>query len=143
MIDPTTGPSGNQPAGSRPRTVEKTGAGNTPPPLILTPATDWTGQTYEQRLRLAAETLFAHGHLPHTDWQRIDNRISREADAAREIQASRWELPKDFDPDLAIGCADDALPGTAEQWRDALKRLQVHPEPPLPDQQLANGGACS
>lgn len=44
------------------------------------------------------------------------------ADAIVKALAHAAPAPSDGagDPDLATGCADDALPGSAEQWRDAL-----------------------
>lgn len=46
-------------------------------------ATDWTGQNYEERFVLCAQTLFIHGYLPSSDAERIENRIRRDADDQR------------------------------------------------------------
>ena len=51
--------------------------------LILETATDWTGQTYEQRLTMAAELLFTQGYLSRAAWHRLDRRIRDNATAAR------------------------------------------------------------
>lgn len=43
---------------------------------------------------------------------------------AREVAKARAEgfaAGMEFDPDEATGCADDALPGTAEQWKAAIR----------------------
>lgn len=50
---------------------------------LLQPATDWTGQTYEQRLTMAAELLYTHGYLAPTTYRRIDRRLNSDAIAAR------------------------------------------------------------
>lgn len=55
--------------------------------IILEKATDWTGQTYEQRLTMAAELLFTQSYLSRTVWQRLDRHIRDNATAARRIRA--------------------------------------------------------
>ncbi len=35
------------------------------------------------------------------------------------------EFDRAFDPDLATGCADDALPGSADDWRNAAKGIEA------------------
>lgn len=55
--------------------------------LILETATDWTGQTYEQRLTMAAELLFIQGYLSRAAWHRVDRHIRDNASAARRLSA--------------------------------------------------------
>ena len=58
---------------------------------LLESAADWTGQTYEQRLTMAAELLYTHGYLTPTTYRRIDRRLAADAIAAR---ADRMQVGK-------------------------------------------------
>jgi hypothetical protein len=49
---------------------------------LTEPATDWTGQIYEERLRLCAETLFIHGLINDSSYNHTTARIR--ADLQRE-----------------------------------------------------------
>jgi len=54
---------------------------------LTEPATDWTGQTYEERLRLCAETLFIHGLINDSSYNHTTARIRARADLQRERQS--------------------------------------------------------
>lgn len=45
-------------------------------------ATDWTGQTYEERLRACAETLFVHHLIDEPVFARVTAQIAARADPA-------------------------------------------------------------
>lgn len=51
-------------------------------------ATDWTGQTYEERLRLCAETLFIHGLIKSGTYHHATAQIRARAEIQRERRAS-------------------------------------------------------
>lgn len=55
--------------------------------LLPEPATDWTGQTYEERLILCAETLFVHGLIGAPAHAHITRRLRAGADRQREHRA--------------------------------------------------------
>jgi len=57
--------------------------------LILELATDWTGQTNEERLILCAETLFIHGKIGAPAHQHIISSTRTDAETQREIRARR------------------------------------------------------
>lgn len=60
--------------------------------LYLEPATDWTNQTVEERLRLCAETLYVH-HLINDRWfNEVTSGISMHADRQRDLR-SRNQVP--------------------------------------------------
>ncbi|GGZ02422.1 hypothetical protein ACFSTD_09615 [Novosphingobium colocasiae] len=50
-------------------------------------ATDWTGQTYEERLHLCAETLFFHGLLKDRTYHHATAQIRARADIQRNHRA--------------------------------------------------------
>ena len=52
-------------------------------------------------------------------------------DIASALSAAQQGQGKPADPDAVTGCADDFLPGSAEQWRDAAKAFA--PTAPQPD----------
>lgn len=52
-------------------------------------ATDWTRQTYEERLRLAAQSLYTHGFLSPVEYSRVDDEILEFAFRQREAEAVR------------------------------------------------------
>jgi len=54
---------------------------------VLELATDWTGQTYEERLRLCAETLFAHHLINPRTFGTALNQIRARAEIQRERAA--------------------------------------------------------
>ena len=56
--------------------------------LLLEPATDWTGQTYEERLTLCAEALFVHGLIGAPAHAHIIRQLRDRADHQREHRAS-------------------------------------------------------
>lgn len=53
-------------------------------PFLLQPATDWTNQTYLERLILCDQTLHVHGLIGCADYHRTLNRIEARADLQRE-----------------------------------------------------------
>ncbi|SFG09195.1 hypothetical protein SAMN05518801_10778 [Novosphingobium sp. CF614] len=57
-------------------------------------ATDWTGQTYEERLRLCAETLFVHGLLKAGTYHQATAKIRAHADLQRGQRTLFAEEPE-------------------------------------------------
>lgn len=55
--------------------------------LYLEPANDWTDQTVEERLRLCAETLYAHQLINDRRFNQVTSGISLRADRQRELRA--------------------------------------------------------
>ncbi|HUD30720.1 MAG TPA: hypothetical protein VMQ93_17780 [Novosphingobium sp.] len=55
--------------------------------LYLEPANDWTGQTVEERLRLCAETLYAHQLLNARRFNQVTSGITLRADRQRDLRA--------------------------------------------------------
>lgn len=56
--------------------------------LLLEPATDWTGQTYEERLILCAEALHVHGRLNARLYNQITSALRADANKARSHRAA-------------------------------------------------------
>lgn len=54
--------------------------------LYLEPANDWTGQTVEERLRLCAETLYAHQLINARRFNQVTSGVSLRADRQRELR---------------------------------------------------------
>lgn len=52
---------------------------------VLEPATDWTGQSYEERLRLCAETLFIHGLIKDRTYNHVTAQVRARAEIQREL----------------------------------------------------------
>ncbi|MFC0206404.1 hypothetical protein [Novosphingobium soli] len=55
--------------------------------LYLEPATDWTDQTVEERLRLCAETLHAHQLMKPRHFNQAITGIGRRADRQRALRS--------------------------------------------------------
>lgn len=56
--------------------------------LMLEPATDWTGQTHEERLILCAEALFVHGMIGAPAHAHVIHNVRKRADRQRESRAA-------------------------------------------------------
>jgi hypothetical protein len=54
--------------------------------LYLEPANDWIGQTVEERLRLCAETLYAHQLINARRFNQITSGVSLRADRQRDLR---------------------------------------------------------
>lgn len=54
--------------------------------LYLEPAKDWTGDTVEERLRICAETLYAHQLINARRLNQITTGISQRADRQRDLR---------------------------------------------------------
>lgn len=54
--------------------------------LYLEPANDWTGQTVEERLRLCAETLYAHQLIKPRHFNQATSGITERADRQRDLR---------------------------------------------------------
>lgn len=54
--------------------------------LYLEPANDWMGKTVEERLRICAETLFAHHLINDRRFNQIVTGISQRANRQRELR---------------------------------------------------------
>lgn len=54
--------------------------------LYLEPANDWNGQTVEERLRLCAETLYAHQLINARRFNQITSGVSLRADRQRDLR---------------------------------------------------------
>lgn len=54
--------------------------------LYLEPAKDWTGDTVEERLRICAETLYAHPLINARRLNQITTGISQRADRQRDLR---------------------------------------------------------
>lgn len=54
--------------------------------LLLEPTTDWTGQTYEERLLLCAETLFFHGLIKDRTYHHATAQLRARAAIQRDRQ---------------------------------------------------------
>jgi hypothetical protein len=54
--------------------------------LYLEPAHDWTGDTVEERLRICAETLFAHHLINDRRFNQITTGITQRADRQRGLR---------------------------------------------------------
>lgn len=52
--------------------------------LYLEPATDWTDQIVEERLRMCAETLFIHDLINDRTYRQTTTKIRDRADTQRE-----------------------------------------------------------
>ena len=51
--------------------------------LLLEPASDWTGQTYEERLILCAEALHTHGRMSDRIYNQVTSNLRADANRAR------------------------------------------------------------
>lgn len=51
-------------------------------PILMEPATDWTGHTYADRFREAAILLYVHGLITAAEFQRLDRQLRRDIAAA-------------------------------------------------------------
>lgn len=71
-----------------------------------------------------ADLIRANAECANLFTEQLDQ-INAMADLAEKIIAIAKEIPAygagQADPDAETGCADDRLPGSAEQWRDAIK----------------------
>ncbi len=54
-----------------------------PRSLLLQRATDWFDQDYDERLGLAAQTLYVHGYLSPHEFRRVDRQVRDDAEEAR------------------------------------------------------------
>ena len=59
---------------------------------LISPAVDWTGQTWAQRLDAAASLLFLHGYIPQSTrtaiTKRIENQFERAIAAGQIVERS-------------------------------------------------------
>ncbi|SLK04004.1 hypothetical protein [Novosphingobium mathurense] len=51
---------------------------------LTDPATDWTNQTWEERLEMCVSTLYVHGYMGDADKARTMERIRARAEIQRE-----------------------------------------------------------
>lgn len=58
------------------------------------PATDWTGHTWEERLRLCAETLFVHHLIKAGAYHHATAQIRARADLQRGLRTLFAEDPE-------------------------------------------------
>ena len=81
-------------------------------PPLREPATDWIGHSYEQRLRLCAQTLYVHRVIEPGIYAALIARI--EARTARERMAAAAPEPmEDIAAASIMGCALLALASLA------------------------------
>ena len=57
-------------------------------PFLLQPATDWTGQTHEERLRLCLEAAYVHDLIPARIFNQATAKLAARADLQREQRAA-------------------------------------------------------
>ena len=62
-------------------------------PFLLQPATDWTGHTNEERLRLCLEAAFVHGLINDRTYNHATTQLRSRADLQRTsmIHQPAWE----------------------------------------------------
>lgn len=56
-------------------------------PFLLQPATDWTGQTHEERLLLCLEALYTHQLINSRIFNQATTKLRGRADAQRDLHA--------------------------------------------------------
>ena len=59
---------------------------NAHPQILLGQATDWTGQTYHERLQECATALYTHGYILPLDYDRIRNRLTLDYQSAKRTR---------------------------------------------------------
>ena len=62
---------------------------NSNPEILLRRATDWTDQTYYERLLECTKALYTHGYIARVDYDRIENRLWQGLCRARETERER------------------------------------------------------
>ncbi|AIT81639.1 hypothetical protein [Novosphingobium pentaromativorans] len=65
---------------------------------LLEQATDWTNQTWQERLEMCASALYVHALMPSADHQRTLNRIAARAEIQRAENAKTSPVTEEGQP---------------------------------------------